>query len=106
MLVSCLLAHGSVAWRAADRVLERSEPIPSEATFHELREMLHRPKVDRFVDPEVRYDFLARVLRYAAVGAPRERINACTDPDDKVLEGGPALHPGHSCGRAMRPGLR
>lgn len=102
--VSCLLTHGSVAWRAADHVLGRCEPILSEATFDELWEVLHRPKFDRFVDPEVRrYAFLSRVLRHAAVVALRERIRNCADPDDdRFLEGGPAMRPGHSCGRAVR----
>lgn len=87
VLVSYLLTHGSVAWRAADHVLRRGELILSEATFDELWEVLHRPKFDRFVDPKVRYDFLAKVLHYATVVTPRERIRACADPDDdKFLE--------------------
>ena len=82
VLVSYLLTHGSVAWRAVDHVLERGEPLVSEPTFDELWEVLHRPKFDRYVDPQVRYEFLTRVLRYATVVEPRERIRACADPDD------------------------
>ena len=54
----------------------------SEATAQELRDVLARPKFDRYIAPETRNRFLAAFIREATFLEPNESIQACRDSKD------------------------
>lgn len=59
----------------------------SEATIAELDEVLRRPKFNKYVPEEKRLEFLAALVREAAVVEASEVITECRDPkDNKFLE--------------------
>jgi uncharacterized protein len=85
--VSALLFEQSVPARAFYAVLDRGQVLLSQATFAELAEVLGRKKFDRYVSPEDRERFLARLLREGRLVEVTEEVRACRDPkDDKFLE--------------------
>jgi putative PIN family toxin of toxin-antitoxin system len=59
----------------------------SEATFRELREVLFRPKFDKYLTEQTRLLFLATLLGEAEAVNITEQIKICRDPnDDKFLD--------------------
>ena len=91
VLVSAALIQGSHADRCVRAVLEHQHPlIFSKATFEELREVLLRSKLDRYVSKAARRSLL-ETWEKAAVFFPdaalHEVVRDCRDPDDdKFLE--------------------
>ncbi|MFC7694939.1 putative toxin-antitoxin system toxin component, PIN family [Paeniroseomonas aquatica] len=66
---------------AADRV------AVSEAMMVELLDVLARPRLARFLDPELRDEVLALLDAFGVFFAPVERVTDCRDTkDNKVLE--------------------
>lgn len=59
----------------------------SDATLSELHEVLARPRLTRFLQPELREQVLAVLAAAGVWFAPRERVTDCRDPkDDCFLE--------------------
>ncbi len=59
----------------------------STAVLDEVVEVLHRPRLARFVDPALRDDLLDLLIPGAAWFEPTERITDCRDAkDNKYLE--------------------
>jgi putative PIN family toxin of toxin-antitoxin system len=87
VLVSAVIFPDSVPREAVGKVLHHGVLLLSEDTFNELKEVLFRSKLDRYVSQEARALFLAQ-LRSAAEFIPAIRIvRECRDPkDDKFLE--------------------
>ena len=87
VLVSFLLRHGSMPWRAVRLALEVDEVVMSDATYAELCDVVRRTKFDPYVARDLRESFLETLRGFAAFVSIREHVRACADPtDDKFLE--------------------
>jgi putative PIN family toxin of toxin-antitoxin system len=87
VLVSFLLRHGSIPWRAVRLALEVDQLMMSEATYGELCDVLRRRKFDAYVARDLRESFLRDLPGFATFVTVRERVRACVDPtDDRFLE--------------------
>jgi uncharacterized protein len=87
VLVSAVLFPLSVPRRAVDKALDNDVLLFSEATTDELKEVLLRPKFDRYVSREVRAIFLAQLGSVAEFIPIIQIVRECRDPrDDKFLE--------------------
>ena len=80
--ISRLLLSDSVATRAADEALARFEVVVSEASVEELADVLSREKVDRYVSPQDREEFLRRLLQVTTMVPVLSEITDCRDPKD------------------------
>lgn len=86
-LVSAAIRRGSVPSRAVSHALRSDQIAVSEEMMAELRDVLARPRLARFVDPELRDEVLSLLDVSGISFAPAERIAECRDPkDDKYLE--------------------
>jgi predicted nucleic acid-binding protein len=52
----------------------------SEAMISELLDVLARPRLARFLDPELRDEVLALLDAFGVFFAPTERVTDCRDP--------------------------
>jgi len=87
VLVSAAAFPASVPRQAASRVLRQGVLLLSEATLDELREVLSRPKFDRYVSSEDRALFLAQLKGVADIVPIVQLVRECHDPtDNKFLE--------------------
>jgi putative PIN family toxin of toxin-antitoxin system len=86
-LVSAVLKADSIPERALLRaVAEPNRLIPSQEVEDEYREVIFRPKFDRFVSVERRQQILDIVVVAAERVEPSEAVRECRDPkDDKYL---------------------
>jgi len=67
--------------RAVD-TLAMSQPV-----FAELLDVLHRPRLARFMDPDLRADLLDQLVSGTLWFAPAEAVSDCRDvADNKYLE--------------------
>ena len=57
----------------------------SDATLSELREVLARPRLSRFVQPELREQILTLFATAGVRFLPRERVADCRDPKDNCF---------------------
>jgi putative PIN family toxin of toxin-antitoxin system len=86
-LVSAVLFPLSAPRRAVDNALDNDVLLFSESTTDELKEVLFRPKFDRYVSREVRAIFLAQLGSVAEFIPIIQIVRECRDPkDDKFLE--------------------
>ena len=85
--ISAALKADSIPERALFRALnEPGRLILSTAVEEEYREVIFRPKFDRFVSVERRQLILDTVILAAERVEPSETVNECRDPkDDKYL---------------------
>lgn len=118
-LVAASTRRGGAPDRAVRHAFATDRVAVSEATVAELLDVLARPRLARFVDPELRDEVLSLIDAYAEVFAPEVRVEECRDPkDDKYLElalaagagvivSGDAdllvLHPWRGAVRVLRP---
>lgn len=87
VLVSAAAFPLSVPRRVLIHVLRNGAVLFSEATLDELKEVLLRPKFDRYVDREERILFLAQIEGVAEIVPVIQVVRECPDPkDDKFLE--------------------
>ena len=87
VLVSAALFRESTPGVALTAALHQGVILLSPATAQEVKDVLARPKFDRYLSTETRNRFLAALLRKATFLEPEESIQACRDPkDDKFLE--------------------
>ncbi len=86
-IISADLFRDSVPGRALWLALDLGTILMSEALIEELREVLSRPRFDRYATRVEREEFLRRLIREAETIEIIETVRACRDPeDDKILE--------------------
>lgn len=77
----------SVPRKAVRRSLREGVLLFSQATLDELRDVLSRPKFDRYVDRADRALLLAQLEKVAIIVPIIQLVRQCRDPkDDKFLE--------------------
>ena len=86
-LVGAASRRTGVPHRAFLHALHTDRVAVSEGMLSELREVLARPRLARFVLPELRDEVLALLSVSGVPFAPGERVTDCRDPkDDLFLE--------------------
>jgi putative PIN family toxin of toxin-antitoxin system len=86
-IVSAALFRQSVPRQALDHALADGILLVSETTTLELTSVLLRSKFDRYLQREIREQFLAVLLQQTTLIEITESVIACRDPkDDKFLE--------------------
>ncbi len=86
-LVSATFRREGVPARAVRAALRSNRLAVSEATPAELLDVLARPRLARFLDPELRDELLGQFDALAIVFSPTEAVTECRDAkDDKYLE--------------------
>lgn len=86
VLVSAILLPDSTSGRAVDFVIQRELLLASQETLEELREVLMRPKFDRYVTRTIRSAFWFLIQRQSNMVSILHHIQMCRDPkDDKFL---------------------
>lgn len=87
VLVSALLFAESKPARAFFLALRGAVLLTSLAALHELSNVLHRKKFDKYITIEEREQFLDQYTQSAITIDIHETIQACRDPkNDKFLE--------------------
>lgn len=87
VLVSALILPRSKPRQAFESARASGELLISTALLDELRDVLRRPKFDRYASPEAREEFVDDVNRIGAAVVATVAINVCRDPkDNHVLE--------------------
>lgn len=87
VLVSSLLVAHSVPDQAVRLALFEHRVLISEAVLAEIRAVLGRKKLARFIAPKVRAAFLDHLARVAINVPVDTAVSGCRDPrDDKFLE--------------------
>jgi putative PIN family toxin of toxin-antitoxin system len=86
-LVSATFRRDSIPARAVRHALRSDRVAVSEAAMAELLDVLHRPGLARFLDPEQRAELIGQLFALGAAFAPRVRVTDCRDAkDNKYLE--------------------
>lgn len=86
-LISALLFVHSKPGRAFRHALRQGRVLLSSSTIEELAEVLQRPKLERYVTPTERDEFLVAFVERALFVEPTEEIRVCRDAkDNKFLE--------------------
>ena len=86
-LVSSILIASSVPDRAVKLIRHSGIVLISVATIEELQKVMNRPKFDKYVDPEIRSEFIVQLTQQSELVEINESILACRDSkDDKFLE--------------------
>ncbi len=86
VLVSAILLPDSTSGRAVDFFIQRELLLASQETLEELREVLMRPKFDRYVTRAIRSAFWFLIQRRSNMVSILHHIQVCRDPkDDKFL---------------------
>jgi hypothetical protein len=86
-LVSAAFRRGSGPDLAVRHALPVDRIAVSEAVLAELLEVLHRPRLARFLDPGVRAELIGQLVALGVVFAPPRHVNDCRDSkDNKYLE--------------------
>ncbi len=83
-LVSAAFGPGSVPDRAVRHALQVDHVAVSEPVMVELLDVLHRPRLARFIDPEQRADLLDLLDTLGAVVVPATPVTDCRDPKDNI----------------------
>ena len=86
-LVSATFRRDGVPAQAVRHALRSDRVAVSEAVLAELLDVLDRPRLARFVDPELRVELVGQLDSLGAFFTPTETIADCRDAkDDKYLE--------------------
>lgn len=86
-LVSAAFRRGSVPDLAVRHAFRADRIAVSEPVMAEMLDVLYRPRLARFVDPELRAVLLGQLGRLGVVVAPTVPVIECRDAkDDKYLE--------------------
>lgn len=87
VLVSTALTTGGVSSQAVARGVEVGVFLLSEPTLAEVVEVLHRPKLQKYLPAWRRDEVVRRVIRASSWVEVGEPFKACRDPkDDKFLD--------------------
>jgi len=86
-LVSAAFRRDSIPAQAVRHAFRADRVAVSEAVLAELLDVLHRPQLARFLDPELRAELIGQFLALGSVFAPTVRVTDCRDAkDNKYLE--------------------
>ena len=86
-LVSATFRQGSVPDLAVRHALRTGGVAVSEPVMAEFLDVLHRPGLAKYVNPELRADLLGQFLAGAVVIVPTMTVTDCRDAkDNKYLE--------------------
>jgi putative PIN family toxin of toxin-antitoxin system len=86
-LVSATFRRDGVPARAVRHALRSDRVAVSEAVLAELLDVLDRPRLARFIDPELRAELVGQLDALGAFFTPTEIVADCRDAkDDKYLE--------------------
>jgi len=87
VIVSAVLLPRSVPRQALDAAQQRGRLLMSAETIMEIDEVLRRPKFEKYVEEELRLEFLAGLVRDATIVSITDRVDLCRDArDNKFLE--------------------
>ena len=87
VLISALLIKTSVPAQALSLAEARGDIVYSQECLSEIADVLSRPKLQPYIEPEDVTGFLARIHRSWIEIPILQRITLCRDPrDDKFLE--------------------
>jgi uncharacterized protein len=87
VLISAVIFPNSVPRQAVRKALHHGILLFSDSTLNELRTVLLRSKIDRYVTREERAVFLAQLESVAEIVPTVQIVRECRDPkDDKFLE--------------------
>ena len=86
-LIGAVLRPNSIPRRAFLAALDTFSLCVNQATLDELREVMHRPKFDRYTPMQERVNFLALVTARSVlwemdIRSEQAATNACRDPKD------------------------
>lgn len=86
-LVGAAIRRDGVPELALRRALRIDQIAVSEAMIAELLDVFARPRLQRFLDPELRDEVLSELHASGLFLVPSERVTDCRDPkDNKYLE--------------------
>jgi len=86
-LISAFLSKYSNTRKAIDRAIETGKILASLETYNEFREVLLRPKFDKYISAERKLLILNELKELIVFKEISESINVCRDPkDNKFLE--------------------
>ena len=83
-LVSAAIRRGSLPDLALRHAFRSDHVAISEPVMAELIDVLHRPRLARFIDPEQRADLLGLIDTLGVMIAPAVSITECRDPKDNM----------------------
>jgi uncharacterized protein len=87
VLLSAILKTGNVSKQAVNKGRLEGELFMSEATYDELIDVINRPKLEKYIDAEVKHIFVTRTLDKIKILKVEPFITACRDPkDNKFLD--------------------
>ncbi len=87
VLISAALLPHSIPGRALRRTRAAGIVLSTQDLVTEVRNVLARPKFDRYVSAQMRDEYLATYIRAAEFVEVAQHIAVCRDPkDDLVLE--------------------
>ncbi len=86
-LISAFLSKYSNTRKAIDRAIETGKILASLETYNEFREVLLRPKFDKYISAERKLLILNELKKLIVFKEISDSINVCRDPkDNKFLE--------------------
>lgn len=86
-LVGAAIRRDGVPELALRRALRIDQIAVSEAVIAELLDVFARPRLQRFLNPELRDEVLSELHASGLFFVPSERVTDCRDPkDNKYLE--------------------
>jgi uncharacterized protein len=87
VLISAAMDADGVPHQALRKARASDTLAMSQSVFDEVSEVLHRPRLGRFIDPELRADVLDQLISGTLWFAPAEAVTDCRDAaDNKYLE--------------------
>ena len=87
VLISAFLFSQSKPRQAFEQAQDIGVLIFSSSVFSELKEVLYRPKFDRYLTRDLRQEFIDNLTESAQFIDVSEQIDECRDPkDNKYLE--------------------
>ena len=83
-VVGAAIRRGSVPDQAMRLAFATDRVAVSDDMIAELMDVLYRPKLARFVNPELRDDVLSLLDTDGVTFTPTERVTDCRDPKDNL----------------------
>jgi putative PIN family toxin of toxin-antitoxin system len=83
-LVSAAIGRGSVPYRAVRHAFAQDRVAVSEPMMAELLGVFARPRLARFLLPDLREEVLALIDRFGVFFAPVDRVTDCRDAKDNI----------------------
>lgn len=83
-IVGAAIRRGSVPDQAMRLAFAADRVAISDDMIAELMDVLYRPKLARFVSPELRDDVISLLDAHGVTFAPTERVTDCRDPKDNL----------------------